>query len=147
MITRIPFNGKFRVTGAYWQTSGYWSPSKPHTGIDLVGDDNRSVYSTTVGTVALAGAMGNGWGKCVYINDDTYTHLFAHLDSIDVLVGDKVTYTTKLGVMGSTGNVTGAHTHYELRKYSNEGKHTDINTGTRYSIYDVAEYMGIPNVK
>ena len=57
-----------------------------------------------------------------------------HLASRSVVVGQHVKKGDKLGVMGTTGLSTGAHTHFEVRKY-----------GTR-TVVNPSEYTGIPNI-
>ena len=135
-MTKLPFTGKFNVTCEYGRKGTLWS-SGIHGGIDLVGNDKR-VYSICNGTVTYAGWENakntkQGFGKYVKIretgtNRDIY---LAHLDKVYVGVGTKVTPTTVVGYMGATGNVTGAHTHVEIRE-----------NGTKLN---PANYMGIPN--
>ena len=137
MATNLPFNGRFKVTCEYGRKNSKtlkWSAGY-HTGIDLVGVTSKTVYSTCDGTVIMAKNYGS-YGNTVKIKDEEgRIHLFAHLKSISVKVGQKVTRTTVLGIMGATGNVTGVHLHYEIR-----------TSADRYGKqYNPAEYMGIPN--
>lgn len=133
MATNIPFTGRFKVTCEYGR-KGNWAAGR-HTGIDLVGLSSKTVYATSDGSVSRTG-FDKSYGNFVVVKaPDGFYHWFCHLASISVSVGQKVSRVTKIGVMGSTGNSTGAHTHYEIRTPENKyGK--DINP---------AEYMGIPN--
>lgn len=101
----------------------------------MVGVTSKTVYSTCDGTVIMAKSYGS-YGKTVKVKDEEgRIHLFAHLKSISVKVGQKVNRLTALGIMGATGNVTGVHLHYEIR-----------TSADRYGQqYNPAEYMGIPN--
>lgn len=134
MATNIPFTGRFKVTCEYGR-KGNWAAGR-HTGIDLVGLSSKVVYATCDGTVSRTG-FDNSYGNFVVVKgNDGYYHWFCHLASISASVGQKVTRVSKLGIMGSTGNSTGPHTHYEIRTPENKyGK--DINPAT---------FMGIPNV-
>lgn len=136
MVTRIPFNGRFRISQPYANINKSLYGKTPHTGVDLVGESSIKVYATMKnGIVKYVGYEKNGFGNYVKITDlatGNY-HYFAHLKSVYVKKGDKVTYTTVIGLMGSTGNSTGPHTHYEIRKPNNK---TRLNP---------CEYMGIPN--
>ena len=68
-------------------------------------------------------------------NEDKTFHWFCHLSKILIVEGKPVTRTTILGIMGSTGNSTGTHLHFEIRKECNcYGK-----------VENPATYMGIPN--
>ena len=135
MATNIPFTGRFRVTCIYGCKGNLWASGR-HSGIDLVGLSSKVVYATCDGTVVRTG-FDKGYGNFIVIQaPDGYYHWLCHLASISVSVGQKVSRPTKVGIMGNTGNTTGAHTHYEIRTPENKyGK--DI---------DPAAYMGIPNV-
>lgn len=129
------FKGTFRITGCYLQDWGYWTPpQKPHRGLDLVGDEDITIFSPCVGTVEHAGDAGDGFGIYVKIRNslDGRHHYLCHMSSCTVRAGQKVGLGDKLGVMGHTGNVTGAHTHYEIRD-------SDGN------IHSAADYLGLPN--
>lgn len=130
-ITHLPLDGEFKVTwkyGATWNGAG--TSDNKHHGIDLIGSDE--IYSTCEGKVEYAGFDKGGFGNYVKIVDNSgLSHYFAHLAEIKVNVGQKVTYTTLVGIMGATGNVTGKHLHYEIRQ---NGIHIDPTS-----------YMKIPN--
>ncbi len=130
-ITHIPFNGEFNITYPF----GVYDPGlnvtsdKKHHGIDLTGNDG--VYSTCEGKVIFVG-YDKYLGNYVIIADgNNLKHYFCHLKNYNVSVGQNVTYTTKIGDMGSTGYVTGPHLHYEIRKEN--------------ILINPAEYMKIPN--
>ena len=133
-MTNLPVTGVFSITATYGQQGKYWSAG--HKGIDFV-CENRDIYSTCDGVVRVKSYDSGGWGYYVSIGDDNGNrHIFCHLakDSITVKVGDKVTRTTKIATMGSTGNSTGVHLHYQL----NNANNVPINP---------CEYLGIPNEK
>ena len=136
--TKLPFTGNFQVTCIYGKKGKSWS-SGVHQGIDLVGKTNKKVYAICHGVVERAGYDNGGFGNYVRIKEDgTENRIYlAHLEKIYVQVGQKVNYATVVGLMGSTGNSTGAHTHVEIRKYQN---------GVAVSKLNPATYMGIPNV-
>ncbi len=132
MATNIPLTGNFRVTCEY-KRKGSWACGW-HTGIDLVGDSD-TIYGTCDGTVTKIG-WDNSYGNYITVKaPDGKYHWFCHLSKVTCSEGDKISRTTKIGVMGSTGNSTGKHLHFEIRNSSN--KYADNS--------DPAAYMGIPN--
>ena len=131
METNIPLTGAFRVTCEY-KRKGNWSCGW-HTGIDLVGDD--TIYGTCDGTVTKIG-WDNSYGNYITVKaTDGKYHWFCHLSKVTCSEGDKISRTTKIGVMGSTGNSTGKHLHFEIRNANNKYADTISPAG----------YMGIPN--
>lgn len=112
-----PVAGKYRITSGEGprksgRTNNGAKMSSFHHGADWAGEKPGSkpdIQNITAGKVVWAGNAG-GYGKTVLVqNPDGYTVQYAHLDSIDVKVGDQVPAGGKIGVMGSTGNVTGTH--------------------------------------
>ena len=87
-----------------------------HTGIDIAVPTGTSVKSTMDGKVAYAGWNNQGYGNLVIVENGAYRTYYAHLSSIPVSVGDEVKAGTTIGLSGSTGNSTGPHLHYEIRK-------------------------------
>ena len=102
--------------------------SKEHKAVDIGAEAGTPVFSAGDGYVAEACENGD-YGNCVQvIHPDGLLTLYAHLDSISVKKGDNVTTKTELGKVGSTGDSTGPHLHFEIQKngeYLNPGKETD----------------------
>lgn len=138
MATNLPFSGNFKVTCEYGRknTPNLKWDAGYHTGIDLIGVSSTIVYNVCDGTVIMAKSYG-AYGNCVKVKDSQTgkIFLFAHLKSIAVQVGQKVTRTSKIGIMGATGNVRGAHLHIEMR----------TPTDVYGQVENIANYMGIPN--
>lgn len=137
----LPFKGRNRVTQPYtYSISG----KTGHGGIDIVGDDNSTVYAVEAGTVTMIslwdGKTKTGtqsYGNLVVVTDaGGCRHYYAHLQSIAVRNGQYVGVGMKIGVMGNTGNSFGAHLHYEVR--------TGQTTATRVN---PADHCGVQNAK
>lgn len=87
-----------------------------HKGIDIARPSNYNILAADNGKVTFAGREG-GYGNMVKINHNNgIVTVYAHLQSIDVSVGQTVSSGEKIGVMGSTGNSTGTHLHFEVYK-------------------------------
>ncbi|MDQ0937736.1 M23 family metallopeptidase [Streptomyces turgidiscabies] len=121
-----PISGSYISTG-YQAGGGIWS-SGSHTGIDFHAASGTPVHAVGSGTVVEAG-WGGSYGNNVVIKmiDGTYTQ-YGHLSSINVSVGETVTPGQEIGLSGATGNVTGAHLHFEARTTAEYG--SDINPVT-----------------
>lgn len=103
-----PVSGRFGETGRFWPGG--------HAGIDFDGERGDPIFAATDGRVTFAGFHAGGYGNLIFImrKDGTQTR-YAHLDRISVSVGDKVRAGERIGRMGSTGQATGAHLHFEVR--------------------------------
>ncbi|WLR50840.1 peptidoglycan DD-metalloendopeptidase family protein [Bacillus tianshenii] len=101
--------------GTITSVMGYrWG--RQHKGIDIAGVSNRSIKAADNGVVEFAGRDG-GYGNKVVVNHNNGTKtLYAHLSEINVQVGQTVPRGTKIGVMGTTGDSTGVHLHFEVLK-------------------------------
>jgi murein DD-endopeptidase MepM/ murein hydrolase activator NlpD len=87
-----------------------------HTGIDLADAMNSPVYAAGDGVVVAATLSDVGYGNHIIIAHDQHTlTLYGHLETMGVKVGDTVKQGQLIGLVGSTGNSTGPHTHFEIR--------------------------------
>ena len=87
-----------------------------HKGIDIARPSNRTIKAADNGVITSAGYDGSFGNKIVIDHNNGYITIYAHLSSIDVKVGQTVSKGAKIGVMGSTGNSTGVHLHFEIHK-------------------------------
>ncbi len=127
----IPFRGRYRVTAPFG-IEGNWKCGW-HIGVDLVGDEDRTVYAIGEGVVESINAHGSAYGNHVCVkHGNGMVSLYAHLKSIAVKKGQSVNAKTPLGIMGATGNVTGAHLHLEVHKgkYKYPAKGSNAKTST-----------------
>jgi murein DD-endopeptidase MepM/ murein hydrolase activator NlpD len=85
-----------------------------HRGIDIARPTNYNILAADNGTVTFAGWDGGYGNKIVINHNNGITTLYAHLASMDVRVGQTVAKGQKIGVMGTTGNSTGIHLHFEV---------------------------------
>jgi peptidoglycan hydrolase-like protein with peptidoglycan-binding domain len=87
-----------------------------HTGIDYPAAHGTGVVAAGRGCVQSAGFDGGGYGNLVVVEHRAgMTSWYAHLASISVRRGRCVVAGTPIGTVGSTGNSTGPHLHFELR--------------------------------
>ena len=87
---------------------------KFHRGVDIAVSIGTPVYSGIKGKVTFAGRKGN-YGNLVEIEgNDGIKVRYAHLNSIDVVTGQKVSDGEKVAETGNTGISTGPHLHYEI---------------------------------
>lgn len=124
-----PFKGKFKMTCAFGKR-GSWKCGW-HTGVDLVGVDDLEVLAIADGVIESINAHGSAYGKHVCIcHEDGKVSLYAHLASIAVKAGQEVRRGQALGMMGKTGNASGAHLHLELHEgaYSYPAKGSTADT-------------------
>jgi murein DD-endopeptidase MepM/ murein hydrolase activator NlpD len=86
-----------------------------HRGIDIAAPTGTAIHATGDAVVASAG-WGTGYGREVVLNHGHgITTLYAHMASITVVPGERVTRGQVIGYVGVSGRSTGAHLHYEVR--------------------------------
>lgn len=84
-----------------------------HTGIDIARDTGSEIISAINGTVILVDEQ-KSYGKVLKIQNKDLITLYAHCDEILVNVGDEINMMQKIAKVGSTGNSTGPHLHFEI---------------------------------
>lgn len=87
---------------------------KNHTGTDIAANLGTKIKSATDGEVVLASEEGD-YGKHLKIQIGEVSIIYAHCNNLYVKQGDKVTQGQKIAEVGSTGNSTGPHLHFEIR--------------------------------
>jgi murein DD-endopeptidase MepM/ murein hydrolase activator NlpD len=86
-----------------------------HKGIDLAADYGQAVRASADGTVVWAGYEGGGFGNKVDIDHGNGYHTwYCHLSRIGVVSGQHVTKGETIAAVGSTGESTGPHLHYQV---------------------------------
>jgi murein hydrolase activator len=91
-----------------------------HRGVDLGVPTGTPVRAMADGTVRFAGAM-SGYGEVIWLDHGgEVLSVYAHLSRIDVSRGDAVGDRQVLGLSGSSGNVSGAHLHFEVWRWGRE---------------------------
>lgn len=109
-------------TGAFiWPANNHFlsgfdfNPSANHSGIDIDGETGDPVYAADNGVVVYAGWNNWGYGNVIVINHGNgWQTLYAHLNSYNVGCGESVYQGSPIGTIGSTGNSTGSHLHFEM---------------------------------
>lgn len=108
-------------TGAFlWPStersiSGYNYDPGIHPAIDIAGQVGNAVYASDSGVVVYAGWSDYGYGYLIVIDHaGGWQSAYGHLSAVGVSCGQSVFRGGLIGAVGSTGNSTGAHLHFEL---------------------------------
>lgn len=91
------------------------SVPKNHTGIDIAANTGTVIKAALEGTVEIASLEGD-YGKHLKIVKDDVAIIYAHCSKLYLKKGDVVQKGDPIGEVGATGNVTGPHLHFEIRK-------------------------------
>lgn len=110
------------VGGGY--ISAHQGDGRNHKGIDIAAPYGTPIYAAASGIVTDAGTGWNGgYGNCLVIqNDDGNVTVYAHQAELVAEQGEHVEKGQLIGYVGSTGEATGNHLHFEVRK---DGKYYD----------------------
>lgn len=105
-----------------WRQHPIFGDRRFHTGTDLGAPEGTPVVATKDGEVAIADYLG-GYGLTVILHHEAGTQetRYAHLSRILVRPGESVKQGDVVGLVGSTGNSTGPHLHFELRELTAQG--------------------------
>lgn len=104
-----------------WRTHPIYGDRRLHSGIDLGAPEGMPVLAAHSGWVRQAGWL-DGYGNTVILEyaDGKYQTLYAHLSEVLVKENDPVKARQVIGLVGSTGGVTGPHLHFELLRQADD---------------------------
>ncbi len=125
-----------------WRIHPITGDRRFHNGIDFGAPMGTPVLAAYAGQVAIADWLG-GYGLTVVLDhaQGTAETLYAHLSELFVKEGEEVKQGDVIGLVGSTGNSTGPHLHFELRELTREGW-VALDPGTQLE-YAMAELAGM----
>jgi murein DD-endopeptidase MepM/ murein hydrolase activator NlpD len=109
----LPITSGFHIAARFGDT-GSWS--RYHTGLDFAAPIGTTIHAAASGVVTHAGSGAAGWaGHYVAIKHaDGKSTLYAHMSTVSVHVGERVTGGQRVGAVGMTGRSFGPHVHFEL---------------------------------
>ena len=108
-----PIEGTISSVYGYRETATGTVP-KDHTGTDIAAVTGTKIKSATDGQVVLASEEGD-YGKHIKVQIGEVSIIYAHCNALYVKEGDMVTQGQEIAEVGSTGNSTGPHLHFEIR--------------------------------
>lgn len=103
------------VTSRYGLREGNEIVSSNHAGIDIGANEGTVFAAAMEGTVIIASGEGS-YGNHLFIQKGDVITVYAHCKKLYVKEGDMVAQGQKIGEVGQTGNATGPHLHFEIRK-------------------------------
>jgi murein DD-endopeptidase MepM/ murein hydrolase activator NlpD len=105
----------FQLSARFGEGGGNWSSR--HTGLDFRAPYGTSVYAASNGRVARV-TYHPAYGTTIVLDIGRgITLWYCHLSSVTVSQGDKVDVGERIGAVGTSGNTTGSHLHFEVRKW------------------------------
>ncbi len=116
----IPADWPYGTGNFVWPLFGWMTQDfhPSHRAIDIAAPEGTLVTAADRGVVLRAGWNGQGYGRFVIVDHNIdYITLYAHLSEVLVSEGEVVAQGEILGRVGSTGNSTGPHLHFEIRDF------------------------------
>lgn len=132
-----------------WRVHPISGDQRFHAGTDLAAPLGTPVLAAYAGRVAIADFLG-GYGLAVALEHGKGNHqtLYAHLSEIFVKPGEIVSQGAVIGRVGSTGNSTGPHLHFEFRQLTPEGwVALDAGTQLEYALAQLVKSMQVAQGK
>lgn len=111
--TRI--SSEFGWRSGFYLQDGSWNPAQNHSGLDIPATKGTSVVAAAAGTVIVSGWV-NGYGYTIMIDHGSgLVTLYGHNSALVTPVNTKVYKGQNISKVGSTGNSSGNHCHFEVR--------------------------------
>ena len=106
-----PLNGAGTISSGYGSRWGSF-----HYGIDIAASAGTPIYAAASGTVTYSGYNSGGYGNLIIIEHDNGVQTYyGHCKDLYAQVGQSVLKGENIATVGSTGNSTGNHLHFEIR--------------------------------
>ena len=115
----VPVRSGYELTARFGQSGGYWSGGR-HSGLDFADSYGSPVRAAQSGKVIAAGWQSSYGNRIEIKHANGTVTTYSHLSQIRIDVGDRVDGGQRIGSMGSTGNATGTHLHFEVLSDSEE---------------------------
>jgi hypothetical protein len=113
---RFPLR-QYRITSVFGpRPSPFTGKMQYHRGLDLAAPTGANVYAAREGRVTETGTDPVYGNYTVVAHDDNWVSLYGHLSAVTAAVGSRVSRDSVIGKVGSTGQSTGPHLHFEVRK-------------------------------
>jgi len=111
----------------HWLSGTPYLPEIKHHAIDIAAQLGDAAFAADAGTTVYAGWNTWGYGNMIVLDHGNgWQSLYAHLDQVNVNCGQSVGQGEIIGLLGSTGNSTGPHLHFELM-HTTYGKVNPLN--------------------
>jgi murein DD-endopeptidase MepM/ murein hydrolase activator NlpD len=117
----LVYDGPIGAGAFVWPATNHWlsgydySPATNHYGIDIGGSEGNAIFAVDAGVVVYSGWHNGGYGNVIVLDHGNgWQTLYAHLSQTHVGCGEGVFQGAVIGLMGSTGNSTGTHLHFEM---------------------------------
>ena len=129
-----PFSCGSRSGGGSWWTNplpnGTWVRGfyAGHSGIDIAAPIGTPIYAANAGPILYSGWNNWGYGYTVVIGHGAFSTLYGHMSSIAAGCGQSVDAGQVIGYVGSSGNSSGPHLHFEIR-YLNQPRNPSATAG------------------
>jgi peptidoglycan LD-endopeptidase LytH len=123
VILFLPESATIPVQGAKatdWNAKSFWyepwGASGVHKGIDIFGKKSTPILSSSYGLVVFAGDLKLGGNVVLVLGPKWRLHYYAHLQDINVFIGQPLSAGKPIGTLGDSGNAKGkpAHLHYSV---------------------------------
>ncbi|MEL7591922.1 MAG: M23 family metallopeptidase [Anaerolineaceae bacterium] len=110
-------NGTFIWPTTETYLSGYdYTPETNHRAIDIAGHIGNPIWAVDAGVIVYSGWNDRGYGNLIVVDHGNgWQSVYAHLDTFLAFCGQSVDQGDQIGTLGTTGNSTGPHLHFELR--------------------------------
>jgi murein DD-endopeptidase MepM/ murein hydrolase activator NlpD len=123
---------EFPVEVARYSSRFGWRWSKFHEGLDLAAPEGTPVLAAHDGVVVLESESWSGYGKVVVVKGDGLMTVYGHNSENLVSKGKKVKRGQHIAKVGSTGDATGPHLHFETRILDENGRYAAVNPNVFY---------------